>query len=153
VRALLWLLVLVAACDKQPPKAGAGTGSALPPVGDLPDTLTYDWQNMSYDLGALGTVHAVGGVAKFPAGYLAVDAPVFVDLDGDHHEEAVIPFELSSGNAVWGAFVFTLRNGLPLQLGTIPTKSRVPFTVEGATIRTGEGEVWRWDATAHRLVR
>jgi len=164
----------LAGCDRRkesppPPPSGSAT---LP---DLPDPLILDWQSLHYDLGSLGTVKATAGRADFkvtedeqgavhasqdPAvtsdstGFLALDPPVLVDLDGDRHEEAVIPFELQHAQAgsVFGAFVFTLRDGNPVQLATITTPKKAAVTIEGATIKMSDGTVWRWDPATKQLV-
>ncbi len=174
IRTLLFAIVIVAGCDKRREQTPAPTpvGSATTP--DLPDPLSLDWQSLRYDLGSLGAVKATHGRAEFRviedeggsvhasqdpsaaaegAGFLDLDPPALVDLDGDGHEEAVIPFQLNSGHdAVFGAFVFTLRAGEPVQLATIPTTKQPGFTIEGAMIKTSEGAVWRWDATTRLLV-
>lgn len=167
------VVLAIAGCDKRkeapPPPPPTGSGSA----NDLPDTLSLDWQNLRYDLGSLGTVRAKRGRAEFgvteddsgtlhatqdPAltgggGFLDLDPPALVDLDGDHHEESVIPFELhSTHDSVFGAFVFTLRDGNPVQLATIATTKKVGFWIDGATIKTAEGAVWRWDPASKKLV-
>ena len=178
IRVLLVLgAVATTSCDRRREPAPAPP----PPVGsaalaDLPDPLVLDWRSLRYDLGSLGVVKAISGRAAFrvaeddtgvlrasqdppagadAAGVLELDAPVLVDLDGDRHEEAVIPFQLRSteaGDRVLGAFVFALRDGNPVQLGTIPTTTRPGFTIEGATIKTSDGAVWRWDRARGRLV-
>ncbi|MBL0217002.1 MAG: hypothetical protein IPQ07_24400 [Myxococcales bacterium] len=173
IRTLLLASVIVVGCDKrrEPAQATPPVGSATTP--ELPDPLSLDWQSLRYDLGSLGAVKATHGRAEFHviedeggglhasqdpsataegASFLALDPPALVDLDGDGHEEAVIPFQLNSGHdAVFGVFVFTLRAGEPVQLGTIPTTKQPGFTIEGATIKTSEGAVWRWDAAARQL--
>lgn len=151
IRALLLASALVAGCSKakQPDPEPVPLGSA-----DLPDPLTLDWRNLVFDLGALGTVHAIEGHAAVGAsGALYVDPPAFVDLDGDRHEEAVIPFVLDTGAPVYGAFVFALRDGRPVQLGAIATTSKPGFSIVGSTIKTTEGVVWRWDPARRALVR
>jgi hypothetical protein len=171
--ALLAVVVLAAGgCDKRREHAPPPVGSNTPT--DLPDPLSLDWQSLRYDLGSLGTVQAIRGRAEFRVveddhgvlhatqssagggsmGFLDLDPPSLVDLDGDRHEEAVIPFELRSANdSVFGAFVFALRAGMPVQLGAITTTAKPGFTVDGATIRTTEGVVWAWDPAAQRLVK
>jgi len=176
IRRLLLGVVVIAGCDKAKPAPPPPT----PPVGsgalaDLPDPLSLDWRSLRYDLGSLGSVTASAGRAEFKlteddtgaihasqeasavadsTGFLDLDAPALVDLDGDRHEEAVIPFELHSAHdSVFGAFVFTLRDGNPVQLGTITTTKKPGFTIEGSAIKTAEGVVWRWDAATRRLVQ
>jgi hypothetical protein len=176
-----WLFCL--ACSKRadappaPPPTGSGSARANEP--DLPASTTIDWQNLFYDLGSLGVVRAVDGRATFhvievddrlvavqdPAfyafddwpGFLDLDPPKFVDLDGDKHDEAAIPFELKSAKDddtpnVFGLFVFTLRDGLPVKLATITTTKKLGFTVVGSTIETSEGAVWSWDPQHKKLV-
>ena len=166
------VLLACGGCDKRTETAPAPVGSNRPI--DLPDPLSLDWQSLRYDLGSLGSVQATHGRAEFRVveddhgalhasqdpgaggarGFLDLDPPALVDLDGDRHEEAVIPFELrSTSDSVFGAFVFTLRDGLPLHIGTITTKAKPGFTVAGATIRTTEGVVWAWDAATKQLVK
>jgi hypothetical protein len=172
IRALVAAAVLLAGCDKRKEPAPA------PPVGsnapiDLPETLSMDWQSLRYDLGSLGSVQAVHGRAEFTVveddtgilhasqdphaegtrGFLDLAKPALVDLDGDHHEEAVVPFELkSSSESVFGAFVLALRDGVPVTIGTLTTTHRPGFTIDGATIKTDDGVVWRWDAAQKRLI-
>ncbi len=169
IRILLGVF-LIAGCDKRREPAPAPA-----PVGvseELPDPLNLDWQSLRYDLGSLGIVKASGGRAVFrvveddsgvlhatqdptpaaeSAGFLDLDAPTLVDLDGDHHEESVIPFELKSAHdSVFGAFVFTLRDGNAVQLATIPTTKKPGFTIVGATIQT-DGARWAWNPTSRKL--
>jgi hypothetical protein len=160
---------------------GAGCGTKAkeadndpPPVAgpDLPDPLTFNWRDLRFELGALGSVQATDGHATFTVvhdasgtrasqdaaavgahGSLYLDPPAFVDLDGDRHEEAVIPFILDNQGTVYGAFVFSLRDGKPFQLGAISTTSKPGFTIEGATIKTTEGVAWHWDKATKTLVR
>lgn len=151
LRGPLIAALLVVGCGKakQPENEPAPIGSA-----ELPDPLTLDWRNLTFDLGALGTVKAIDGHAAIATGgTLWLDAPVLVDLDGDRHEEAVIPFVISTRTPLYGAFVFTLRDGKPLQLGAIATTSKPGFTVDGASIKTTEGAIWRWDRATRSLVR
>lgn len=151
VRCAVAALGLVAGCSK----AKEPENDPAPIVrADLPDPLTLDWRNLVFELGALGSVHAVDGHGVVGAdGSLYVDPPALVDLDGDRHEEAVIPFVLDTGAPVYGAFVFTLRDGKPVQLGAIATTSKPGFTIDGASIRTTEGVVWRWDKATRSLAR
>jgi hypothetical protein len=175
IRRLTVATLALAACgksaDKPPP---APVGSAQP----IPEASTIDWKNLHYDLGSLGTVKATGGRAEFHvvedddstlhatqapgasaawAGFLDVDDPAYVDLDGDGHDEAAIPFELKSAQVeetphVFGVFVFTLRDGKLLKIGTITTSSKPGFTIEGSTIKTADGKRWTWDTANHALV-
>ncbi len=153
IRSLLLAALVTAGCsskakeaDKDPPPVAPGP--------DLPDPLTLDWHNLRFDLGALGTVQVIDGHAMVgDHGSLYVDAPALVDLDGDRHEEAVIPFLLDTQGVVYGAFVFTLRDGKPLQIGAIATTSKPGFVIVGATIKTTEGVVWSWDKATRSLVR
>jgi hypothetical protein len=170
IRSLLLGAFLTAGCsskakdaDKEPP----------PVVGpDLPDPLNLNWRDLRLELAALGSVQATDGRAMFTvvhdasgshasqdaaavgvSGTLYLDPPVFVDLDGDRHEEAVIPFVLDTQGIVYGAFVFSMRDGKPVQLGAIATTSKPGFTIEDATIKTTEGVKWRWDKGTKTLVR
>ena len=134
---------------------GCGKGSDKPvpapvPADPIPESTTIDWKNLHYDLGSLGTVKATGGRAEFQvvedddstvhaiqdpgassdwSGFLDLDDPAYVDLDGDGHDETAIPFELKSAQLedaphVFGVFVFTLRDGKLLKLGTITTSGK-----------------------------
>ncbi|MGE3543057.1 MAG: hypothetical protein AB7L28_03975 [Kofleriaceae bacterium] len=146
---------------------------------DLPETSSIDWQNFVYDLGSLGLVRATRGRAEFhvveqdeqpiatqdpsrftandTTGALVLDVPSYLDLDGDRHDEAVIGFELTSARddlaaPVFGAYVFTLRDGQPVKLGTITTDIRRGFEIVGATIKTSSGAQWRWDGKSPQLI-
>lgn len=157
IRSLLlgaWILTGAgASCSSKAKETDPDPPPAVPGP-ELPDPLTLDWHNLRFDLGVLGSVQAIDGHATVGAhGSLYVDAPVLVDLDGDRHEEAVIPFVLESAGVVYGAFVFALRDGKPLQIGAIATTSRPGFTIAGATIKTTEGAVWSWDKATRMLVR
>ena len=173
---LLIVLAVLGGCDR--------TRDATPPPrptmtrGDVPDPHTVDWENTSYPVGALGAVKATAGRAAFRVieddtgmhatqdpsasadwpGYLDVDPPMYVDLDHDAHDEAVIPFELKSEHAddtphVYGAFVFTLRGGAPVPLGTITAATKDGFAVRGSTIVAPDGAVWAWDGAKRQLAR
>ncbi len=175
MRWLVLALVLVGGCDKRndtvpqpsPPLTGA----------DLPDPHTVDWANLTFDMGSLGVVQATNGRAEFRVmeddvglhvtqgahengdwpGFLDVDPPTYADLDGDGHDEAAIPFELASAQPgdtphVFGVFVFTLRDGVPVKLGTIPTAGKPGFTIADHAIKTAEGATWTWDPSRKALV-
>jgi len=145
---------------------------------DLPDPHTVDWDNATYHVGSLGSVKATGGRAEFQVvddelglratqvagetsdwpGFLDVDPPLYVDLDRDGHDEAVIPFELKSGQLddmphVFGVFVFTMRAGMVLELGTITAPTKQGFAIRGATIVAPDGAAWGWDAAREQLAR
>jgi len=177
IRALV-VVVALAGCQgsetKRVDKVPAPVGSAAP----IPEPATIDWKSLHYDLGSLGSVKATGGRAEFRvveeedsivhatqapgetrgwAGFLDVDDPSYVDLDGDSHDETAIPFELKSAQLVdvphvFGVFVFTLRDGKLLKLGTLTTSSKPGFTIEGSTIKTDDGRRWTWDATTQALI-
>ena len=164
----LAIAAAVGGCERRqdPPAAPPPVpiGSAAP----LPDPLTLDWKNLIYDLGPLGVVRATAGRAALGfledddgalratqdpqivaegAGALVLDPPRHVDLDGDGHDEAVIPFELvllADMPPTFGVFVFTLRGGAPIQLGKLATPSRDAFAVEPGAIVI-EGARWTWD--------
>lgn len=126
---LVVLALALAACGHAtPPIANHGAATA----GDR--IRAIDWQNHTYDLGELGAVTVRAGHADFEItedykvvatggnpGMLDVDPPVFVDLDGDGQEEAVIRTTLATGGT--GHFsevrVFALRNGAPADLADI----------------------------------
>ncbi len=179
IRALVVVLAL-AGCQGSDKKrveklpAPDPVGSAQP----IPEPATIDWKNLYYDVGSLGSVKATGGRAEFRVvededstvhatqdpgeggtwgGFLDVDDPSYVDLDGDGHDETAIPFELKSAQLddaphVFGVFVFTLRDGKLVKLGTITTSSKPGFTIEGSTIKTADGKRWTWDATTQALI-
>lgn len=160
------VLVLIAACDRRAPDArpAPAPGSAIV----VPDVTTIDWRNQAYELSSLGTVTATNGRATFrlvedaagevhadqsPAakgteGSLVLAPAHFVDLDGDGHDEAIIPFEMRSmhpGEAqhVFGAFAYTLREGLPLRIGVVTAEA--PIDVQGATLSTTDPPTqWWW---------
>lgn len=161
---------LAAGCSSKAKEADKDPAPVAGP--DLPDPLTFNWRDLKFELGALGSVQATDGHAMFTvvhdaggahasqdatavgaAGSLYLDPPAFVDLDGDRHEEAVIPFVLDTQGIVYGAFVFSLRDGKPIQIGAISTTSKPGFTIDGATIKTSEGALWRWDKATKTLVR
>ena len=174
-RRLVLAIIALVACGKStskpPPEP---VGSAEP----IPESTTIDWKNLDYDLGSLGTVKATGGRAEFRvvedddstlraiqdpgtssdwAGFLDLDDPAYVDLNGDGHDETAIPFELKSAQLeeaphVFGVFVFTLRDGKLLKLGTITTSSKPGFAIEGSTIKTSDGKRWTWDTTNQALI-
>lgn len=170
------VLGVITACDKkrdEPRPEPQPVGSAE----RLPDTSTIDWKNMIYGLGSLGSVKADDGRAEFRVeeddtgveravqggaggewrGFLDVDEPSYADLDGDGHDESVIPFELKSAQLddtphVFGVFVFTLRAGQPVKLGTITTTAKPGFTVDGNAIKTTDGKRWTWSKHNGQLV-
>ena len=164
----VWVLVLIAACDRRAPKEQPPplAGSAMV----VPDVTTIDWRNQSYELSTLGTVTAKDGRAEFrivedstgemradqspeakgkgTEGSLVLAPAHFEDLDGDGHDEAIIPFEMRSmhpGEAqhVFGAFAYTLREGLPLRLDVVTANA--PIDVNGATLSsTDPPSRWHW---------
>lgn len=175
IRALALATVLVGCgktADRSPPPKPVG--SAEP----IPESTTINWKNLDYELGSLGTVKATGGRAEFRlvededgtvratqeaaatatwTGFLDLDDPSYVDLDGDGHDETAIPFELKSSQLdetphVFGVFVFTLRDGNLIKLGTITTSSKPGFTIEGSTIKTTDGKRWTWNVANGTLV-
>jgi hypothetical protein len=170
------VVAVLCGCDKKrdstPPPRPSLTRA------DLPDPHTVDWDNATYQVGSLGTVKATGGRAEFRVvdddlglratqvagetsdwpGFLDVDPPLFVDLDRDGHDEAVIPFELKSAQLddtahVFGAFVFTMRAGMPIELGTLTAPTKQGFVIRDSTIVTPDGAVWGWDAKREQLAR
>lgn len=165
----LVVLVLIAGCgreDRAPRHEPAPTGSAIV----VPDVTTIDWRNQSYQLASLGTVTAKDGRAEFrivedatgelradqspatrdqgTAGSLVLAPAHYVDLDGDGHDEAIIPFEMRAmhpGEAqhVFGAFAYTLRQGLPLRLDVVTAEA--PIDVAGKTLSTTKPPTkWQW---------
>ncbi len=176
-RALVVVLAL-AGCQGSDKKRVERAPVPDPITNPIPESTTIDWKNLHYDLGSLGRVKATGGRAEFRvieeedstvratqepgeggtwAGFLDVDDPSYVDLDGDGHDETAIPFELKSAQLddaphVFGVFVFTLRDGKLVDLGTITTTSKPGFTIEGSTIKTADGKRWTWDPTTSALI-
>jgi hypothetical protein len=160
-------LVLIAACDRKAPAHDhePAPGSAVA----LPDVTTIDWRNQSYELSTLGTVKATDGraefklvedasgevhadqsaIAKGTTGSLVLAPAHFVDLDGDSHDEAIIPFEMRAmhpnepAEHVFGAFAYTLREGLPLRVDVVTAQS--PIDVDGAKLSSSEPPMhWHW---------
>lgn len=159
------IAVLIVACDRRAPE------QHTPVVGSadvIPDVTTIDWRNQTYELASLGTVTAKDGRAEFllvedasgevhaeqgsaargTAGSLVLAPAHYADLDGDGHDEAIIPFVLRSLHAddtqtVFGAFAYTLREGLPLRLAVVTAEA--PFDVDGTVLVSGERR-WRWTA-------
>ncbi len=160
------VLVLIAACDRDAPprvRPAPAPGSAIV----VPDVTTIDWHNQPYELASLGVVTAKNGRAEFTiveeagevrasqapdatgtGGSLVLAPAHFVDLDGDGHDEAIIPFEMRSmhpGEAqhVFGAFAYTLRQGLPLRIGVVTAQA--PIDVQGATLSSTDPPArWHW---------
>jgi len=144
--------------------------SPIDPGPDLPDTHSVDWPNLRYDLGSFGRIKTDHGHAAFrvvelvegePRAIAATDMqphswpgtldvttpPVFDDLDGDSHDEALIAYDLQSGPEAtqhqYGVYVYTLRNGDPVKLATkclrCSTASATPrhgLPVPGSSCRT-----------------
>jgi hypothetical protein len=162
------MLVLIAACDRTSDRAAPRQS---PPLGSaivVPDITTIDWRNQPYELSTLGTVIAKDGRAEFVlvedgAGEMRADqsptaqgtnaslvlAPAhFADLDGDGHDEAIIPFEMRTmhpdeAQHLFGAFAYTLRQGLPLRIDVVT--SQAPIDVDGATLSTTKPPSrWQW---------
>jgi hypothetical protein len=161
------MLFAIAACGREtsnePPRREP-RGSAIV----VPDVTTIDWRNQRYDLASLGTVATKDGRADFriveepsgemraeqgsgssgTAGSLVLAPAHFADLDGDGHDEAIIPFEMRSMHAdeaqhVFGAFAYTLRQGLPLRIGVVTAEA--PIDVQGATLSTTTPATrWTW---------
>jgi hypothetical protein len=161
------VLVLIAACDRRAPTPQpepAPLGSAIA----VPDVTTIDWRNQPYELSTLGVVITKEGRAEFVlvedgAGEMRADqsptakgtsgslvlAPAhYADLDGDGHDEAIIPFEMRTmrpdeAQSMFGAFAYTLRQGIPLRIGVVTAES--PIDVDGATLSASEPATrWRW---------
>jgi hypothetical protein len=166
----LAVIALVAACDRRAPKQ-----DPTPPLGSaiaLPDVTTIDWRNQSYELASLGSVIAKDGRAEFRIvetstgemhadqspdakgtnGALVLAPAHYADLDGDGHDEAIIPFEMRTmhpdeAQHVWGAFAYTLRAGLPTRLGVVTAEA--PIDVDGATLTSADPPVrWHWKSGA-----
>jgi hypothetical protein len=137
-----------------------------PSLAPIAEITSIDWRNLTYHLGSLGEVKATNGRAEFrveeddegvgraiqlagadgAAGSLVVDAPRYTDLDGDHHDEAVIAFELTAANedvaVTYGVFVYTLRQGEPRPLATLRSRTKDGITITGTTLVV-EGTPWR----------
>jgi hypothetical protein len=161
----LAVLVLIAACDRKAPneRPAPREGSAIV----VPDVTTIDWRNQPYELASLGVVTAKNGRAEFwlvedsgemratqspdargTKGSLVLAPAHFADLDNDGHDEAIIPFEMRSmhpdeAHHVFGAFAYTLREGLPLRIGVVTAES--PIDVQGTTLSATDPPMrWTW---------
>ena len=157
IQALVLAIALVGCsktADKSPPPALVG--SAQP----IPESTTIDWKNLDYDLGSLGTVKATGGRAEFRVvedddgtvhatqhadatsawtGFLDLDDPAYVDLNGDGHDETAIPFELKSSQLeetrrqldVQDGFGHLFVNGTPQQFSPARSQSLINHHMPG----------------------
>lgn len=77
---------------------------------------------------------------------LELEAPAYADLDGDGFDESLIPYALALHDpepTVFGVYVFTLRDGKPVQLATLQTDAPRGFTVTGRTVTTDLGQTWK----------
>jgi hypothetical protein len=201
------LVVVAAACGaKSPAPAGGVENSPAARAVDR-SIRAIDWRNRSYDLGEeFGSYPAIDGsyafvyttdgeqlseaefARRFPnrdrfeaSGYFHVEPPVFGDVDKDGAEEAIVTTYIDSGGSGYFStvYVFTLRGGAPVVLGTIPGGDRADGGIRavaladdgairvarhdaeggGACCPTGiHHELWRWtgtafaeDEAAHRL--
>src|SRR5207253_2403076 len=145
---------------------------------DLPDTHTVDWPNLRYDLGSFGRIKTENGHASFRVveqvegdpraiaatdmqphswpGTLDVTPPLYDDLDGDSHDEALIGYDLQSGPEAtqhqYGVYVYTLRNGDPVKLATaVFGATKQAFRVVNHQIVTAIG-TWKWDPARKQLL-
>lgn len=167
MRSLL-LLYLLGACGKHEQPAPPPPPTS--PIAALPDIASIDWANTSYDLLSLGSVKVTKRVAEFRleedgeafvravqtpgttsewVGTLRVMAPIYGDVDGDKHDEALIEFELLSSLPervphMYGVFVYTLRSGDPELLDTVSASFKV--VAHGVTVDSADGaHHWAWD--------
>ena len=115
-----------------------------------------DWGNRDYAVVGLGTIAVHDGRAEFaldddgqvsaagasPAS-LRVEPPLFVDIDGDGTEDAVIASEFATGGT--GQFssvvIYTLRGGAVVTLGEIPGGDRGDGGIRRVAIDPGGGAV------------
>jgi len=170
MRSLIFICVL-GACSKhdQPAPAAEPTPPASA-LAALPDIASIDWANTTYDLLSLGTVKVTKSVAEFRleeddeasvravqtagaksewVGKLTVMPPIYGDVDGDKHDEALIEFELLSSLPdqvphMYGVFVYTLRGGNPELLDTVSAAFKV--VPHGVKVDSADGaHHWAWD--------
>ena len=167
----IFLLGLLAACGKhEQPAPAPEAPPPTSPIAALPDIASIDWANTSYDLLSLGTVKVTKGVAAFRleeddeasvravqtpgeksewVGKLTVLPPIYGDVDGDKHDEALIEFELLSSLPeqvphMYGVFVYTLRSGNPELLDTVSASFKV--VPHGVKVDSADGaHHWAWD--------
>ena len=123
------------ATPAEAPIANRGAASA----GD--EIRAIDWRNHTYHLDELGAVTVKNGEADLPltddnklagsgapalTGGYHVEPPLFADIDGDGHEDAIISGVLSMGGT--GHFsevaIYAIRGGKPVQIGAIPGGDR-----------------------------
>ena len=177
MRALV-LLGVITACSKHEQPAPAPEAPApTSPIAALPDIAAIDWANANYDLLSLGSVKVTNGVAQFRleddgedavravqapsetgawVGKLAVRPPVYGDVDGDKHDEALIEFELLSSLPeqvphMYGVFVYTLRGGNPELLDTVSASFKV--VPHGVKVDSADGaHHWAWDPKTRLFV-
>lgn len=169
------LAIALAACGG---KKTEESPAPIDPGPELPDTHTVDWPNLRYDLGGFGKIKTDHGHAAFRVieevegqpraiaatdnrpyswpGTLDVAPPLYDDLDGDSHDEAVIGYDFASSpdpeQHQYGAYVYTLRNGDPLRLATAVFGAKPQtFRLENHLIVTAMAK-WKWDAAAKQLV-
>ena len=161
----------IAACDRSAPK-----DPPAPPqeIAVVPDITTIDWRNHTFELASLGSVKATEGRAEFRLvegdtfradqsptakganGSLVLAPAHFADLDGDDHDEALIPFEMRTtqpdeAQHLFGVFAYTLRSGDPIQIGVV--SAPVVLEVDGAVIKASDPpRTWRWVPAARAFV-
>ena len=72
--------------------------------------------------------------------YVIVDRPAFGDVTGDHTDEAVVRIVVNTGGSGWVDFlsVFTMRDGQPIELGTIGGGDRGDGGIVSATVLGGD---------------
>jgi hypothetical protein len=133
LRTCLAALTLAACAHATEPLANHG---AARPGGEL---RALDWQNRAYELDELGTVTVHAGHADFAisddnkavaigsgSGSFTVEPPLFADLDGDGHDDAILSCVLSTGGT--GHFseirIYGLRAHQPTLIATIPGGDR-----------------------------
>ena len=146
-------LLLLVACGG---KATAPTVSNSGGGGTAVGVRAIDWANRTYASGE-GSFTVKDGSAEFAfdedgnevgpdyqpkdpdayveRGYFNVAAPVFGDVDGDGAEEAVVISVYNGGGTGQfdGADVYTLRDGKPVVLATVPGGDRGDGGLYGAT--------------------
>ena len=163
MKALALTLVVAVGCEGN--KREAAPAPPPPPRAPVADPTRLDWKNLDVSLGVLGRVRVREGRAVFRLegeededadlvarqdgatdSALELEAPTYADLDGDGFDESLIPYALSLHDpepTVFGVYVFTLRDGKPLQLATLQTDAPRGFTVAGRTVTTDLGQTWK----------
>jgi len=179
-RGLAVVTLAVVACGQGADKKPADRKPPPDPLGSaapIPEPATIDWKNLHYDLGSLGTVKATGGRAEFRvvedddltlhatqdpaassdwAGFLDVDDPAYVDLDGmvTTRQRSVRAQERAArpvAARVRRVRVHASRRQ-PRQARHDHRRADARLAIEGSTIKTSDGKRWTWDTTGQALI-